>query len=339
MNFASLKALIKSGKENDFIKQIKNSFNSDHPFDLTKRDNESGYSLLDWAAYYNTTKILRFLCEKKPELLVPPLNTRSPIHVAARRGHIESLRILLEHSTNLNLLEVRNNQQQTALDLAIQNASKDKAAYKICIRLLINYGAILPSKSNLLTSLSSLLNPLEYVLHSQGNESYQLLTLSEVKTLEAEIAAERELATLSLHRTRNFPQQPSNKLKITSQESPEDFILKLIDKYLYLCNRIFKESREKKHGSKNPQIEKRVRLSQEKRSGLLRIIRLIVLTNNIANIDPDYLIDDENAEEHLKDFILKKQCKQKRYFGDDLSDNSDSEDEEAYLVYKAKRLC
>lgn len=317
MHFNILKKLIESGETEKFIEII-----SQNPsYNLLERDKEYSCSLLDWGAICNQVEIVHFLCKRKPELLIPLEKKRSPIHYAARHGSLESLKVLLEQSANL---ELKDYDQKTPLDLAIQHEHTE------CARLLMNHGAALPIQPNL-QQLIKLINPCNYILYCNRGNCYQLLTQAEIDLLETQA----DLSTLSLNRKKSYAKKPYYSLRI-DEEHLEDTLLKLIDKYLYLCNRIFKESREGKHGADNLEIQKRVQLSKEKRESLLKIIRLIVLANQIDDLDARYLIDDKKAERHLRDFIHEKQNIQKRYFGDDLSDNSDSEDEKAYLGHLSK---
>lgn len=319
--FADLKKLIVNNNENTFIK-----FLQSNSIDITERDEEFGCSLLDWAAICDRTNIVKFLCEEESSLLIPPKNTRSPIHYASRHGSLNSLKILLHYCGELShLVECKDDSKDTALDLAIEHKHAE------CARLLVNAGAKLP---NDVLPLFQLILPINYTLYCGADRVFQLLTPDEIKALEAGNIDTQAFEKLTLKNKKSFrKQQINNKVfsHVINQENIENFILMLIDKYIYLCNRIYKENRESKHSHPNAVLDQRLKLSKIKRDSLLQMVRLLALILGKDYLDTKMLINPITVEKYLKDFILKKQQEKKRYFGDDLSDNSDSEDEAGYL--------
>ena len=308
MNFKELKQLIIAGNEEEFTSQAENS----QAAVIAERD-EFGCSLLDWAAIYNQPEITSFLCQHYPALLILRSTERSALQYAARHGSLKSLQILINQPGNL---EHKDHNQKTALELAIQYKHAN------CARLLLNNGAKSPAD---IDSLVELINPFGFTLYCKPDGLFQLLNEEEINLLETT----GTLSTLTIRQKSKYNRKFYS-LKINPQEA-EDILLKLIDKYLYYFNRIHKEEREEKHGASNAKIQERVKLSRAKRESLLKIIRLIVSATNGHHINQSWLAADITAQPELLRFLVKEQNSKQRHFGDDLSDDSDSEEENAYL--------
>lgn len=320
MNISDLINLIKENKPKEFIRKVKLSLASSTPIDLTERDPEYECNLLDWAAIHDRTDIVSYLCDQEGiDLLRPVSGKRTAIHYAARHGSSRSLALLLEHArSKKKLLSHKDQNDETALDLAIRYEAAD------CARFLINHGAALPVKLQSLTLLVELIKSFEGFLHCSPDGTYQLLKEDEIDIIEP-------FAELSLTGQRR-PQRPLP----FSLEAGEPLFLCLIDKYLYLCHRVHKEKREKMLGSPSAALEAQLSSSKAKRQSLLTILRLFARAIDSPDLDWDELKDDDTAEAELQAFIKRQQKKQERYFGDDLSDNSDSDDERTYLDAVAK---
>ncbi len=306
VDFDELQKLIHSGDTEQFIQQSKKSSNAT----LINRDTDSGDSLLDRAAIHNRSEIVVFLC-KYPTLLTSYMIIESAIHYAAQYGSLESLQILINQSKNL---EHKNHDQKTAIELAIQSERAD------CARILLNHGAKLPVD---ITDLISLITPFDFILYCEPRGTYQLVSEAEKNLLDTT----EGLSEVTLHQKSKYIRKPYF-LKINAKD--ENILPILIDKYLYFCNRIDKETREEKHGASKPEIKQSVELSRAKRESLLKVIRVIVAVTNGHNLEQSLLVNDEIAKSPLLRFITDMQKSKERYFGDDLSDNSDSEEDDVY---------
>lgn len=316
MRFSQLKEYIESGNTQAFSQALQKAPN-DPVF--TTRDKEFECSLLDWAAIYDRIEIVESLIAQFPSLLNPAKNLRTPLHYAARHGSEKSLKKLLE---NIPSLECTDHNNCTALNLAVQHQHAN------CVRLLVNHGAQLPDRSKELTQLARLVNPLALTLYYQPKGTFQFLTDIEVALLQTELGIQTLLTP-----KHTFSAKPFS-LKIT-KENLDLNLCHLIDKFLYFCKKIPKEKREKLLSGNDPKFVARATQMQKQRKSLLQCIQILVSVVPNHPLEAANISTVSQAQNGLSSYLLQREREQQRYFGDDLSDNSDSEEE---ALYQAKKL-
>ncbi|KAJ5935976.1 hypothetical protein N7454_005274 [Penicillium verhagenii] len=105
--------------------------------DLECKDNVGGQTPLSWAAKNGHKEVVRLLLEKGAELESNDDSRRTPLLWAARNGHKEVVRLLLEKGAEL---ESNDDSRRTPLLWAARNG------HKAVVRLLLEKGAELDSK-------------------------------------------------------------------------------------------------------------------------------------------------------------------------------------------------
>lgn len=311
MSFDVLKRYIENRDIVNFKASADGFLNTDI---LTQRQPFNSLSLLDHAAAHGILEIVQYLCEKKPELLDAPKDVRSSIAYAACYEQLACLKHLIQSSAGMAFykrLDHLDSHQKSAIDLAL------KHKYFECARYLMNSGASL-SAENIQALIQ--IKPFDYRVYCAPSGIYQLLTDDEIVELELPDSLQNSLSI----------SQPSERRKAfkKSLDNKTD-LLEIIDKYLYFYHRIEKEKREKQHMPQSPERDKRLEFSQRKRASLLNIIRLL-FADRYPFINQASFNSEEDAKKTLSSFLSKHQTCYERYFGGDLSDDSDSEDDIQY---------
>jgi hypothetical protein len=226
---------------------------------------------------------------------------RNLLHWACLYNHAGIVALLLRRP-GLGLPDAQDAYKKTPLRYAIEKK------HIACCLTILNQSEIncAPITRNLLHTMFA--ND-QYALYEDKDGYYKIGT-----SIEAMQSGIEHLA---------LEKKPKKTLSVTFQANDEDLVLKLIDKYLYKKTRLTKLDRDEQYSANpNEVIKKRLKANKN----------LNVLKSALQILKPDLDI------KQLSPYLEKAQRSNKRYYGDDLSDNSDSEDDRVYQSELAAKI-
>jgi len=112
-------ALHRAAKNNDSRKVIELLEGEKHSVD---EKNSNGLAAIHFATRKGHTQTVKVLLTKGADIELPASRNQTPLHLASRRGHVEVVKLLLKHGANSEAKAYRN---KTPLDLAREQRHTD----------------------------------------------------------------------------------------------------------------------------------------------------------------------------------------------------------------------
>ncbi|GEM_PF-2276314 len=90
--------------------------------DYLKKKDETGLTILHYAAISNQSDVALYLIGLAPDINAQNDTAMTPLHFAAKKGHLEMTRVLLDHHAFINVID---NAGKTPLDYALEGNFRD----------------------------------------------------------------------------------------------------------------------------------------------------------------------------------------------------------------------